>query len=92
VSARPPCCARLGAAAAKFFQAVFLEAELGFDVVDECLGKRVTVEPVVVEPKAIVLIRGLQQPIDRRFAAALRVAGDVIGPESAGSRFAEIIA
>ena len=64
-------------------EAGFLQADLGLDVVEQGLEEDVLVEPVVVEPEGVVLLRRLEQPVDRGLAAALGVARDVVVPEAA---------
>ena len=72
-------------------EAGLLQADLGLDVVEQGFEEDVLVEPVVVEPEGVVLLRRLEQPVDRGLAAALGVAVDVVVPEAALARLAEVV-
>ena len=62
-------------------EAGLLLADLRLDVVEQGLEEDVLVEPVVVDPEGVVLLRRLEQPVDRGLAAALGVALQVEGEE-----------
>ena len=82
---------RLGPLGAERLEAALFQADLRLDVVQQRLEEDVLVEPVVVEPEGVVLLRRLEQPVDRGLAAALGVAGDVVVPEAALARLAEVV-
>ena len=62
-------------------EAGFLSADLGLDVVEQGFEEDVLVEPVVVDPEGVVLLRRLEQPIDRSLAAALGIPLHVVVPQ-----------
>lgn len=63
--------------------------ELALDDV-QAMEEGLVVEAVVVDPQGVAAGGGRQGPVDRRLAAALGVAFEVIGEEGAG--FAEVVA
>src|SRR5439155_20939138 len=82
---------RCGLLAARSFESAGFQPNLWFDVVHHRFEEQVFVEPVVIQPKAVILLRGLKQPVDGGLAVALRVARDMVIPEASLIRFAEVV-